>query len=87
MDHTQQLQWGHADDSVEDTPLSASVLTDRFMLQWGHADDSVEDDRSAVRRACTSVELQWGHADDSVEDDAVLQGQRLIEIASMGPRR
>jgi hypothetical protein len=62
-----QLQWGHADDGVEDVIL-ADLKSGRFELQWGHADDGVEDVRGWRPQYETSSELQWGHADVGAED-------------------
>jgi hypothetical protein len=36
-----RLQWGHADDGVEN-PGHFTTATTPIGLQWGHADDGVE---------------------------------------------
>ena len=64
-----QLQWGHAEHSVEDRP-SLIGLSTGYCFNGATLSTAWKTPRVAAGSPGTTM-LQWGHAEHSVEDDCV----------------
>ncbi len=79
------LQWGHVFSDVE-IPMMTAIGQQLIQLQWGHVFSDVEIKIWFFKPCKHMTMLQWGHVFSDVEINPLRKWNKLLCVASMGPR-